>query len=171
MKILVQNHSFEIRPVTELDKDAILEVYRQCENFLALGPVHKASIEMVLADLKLSKEAGGVYCGIIRDDGLMVGVVDYVPGPYHGDPQTAFLELLMIAEPYRLGGIGRAVFEAVEQEIKKDPQIKVLRSGVQVNNPQAIRFWQHRGFRIISGPDLIPDQTTVYGLKKEFDLF
>ncbi|HEX2994570.1 MAG TPA: GNAT family N-acetyltransferase, partial [Anaerolineales bacterium] len=96
----------------------------------------------------------------------MMGIIDYVPCNFEGEPQTAFLSLLMIAAPFRGQGLGAAIVAAVEKEIMKDTRITAIRSGVQVNNPQAIRFWQSRGYRIVSGPQLMPDQTTVFGLLK-----
>ena len=42
---------FSLRPVTPTDLDAVLEVYRLCEDFLALGPVATASMEMLQKDL------------------------------------------------------------------------------------------------------------------------
>jgi ribosomal protein S18 acetylase RimI-like enzyme len=61
------------------------------------------------------------------------------------------------------------VVEAVEKEIRKEPGITVIHSGVQVNNPQAIKFWQRRGYRIVSGPKLHPDQTTAFDLRKDLN--
>lgn len=163
---IIHSPTFEIRPIQQGDLDAVLEVYRQCEDFLALGPVATASMEMVLKDLELSENEGGTFCGIYASDGTMMGIVDYVPRNFEGEPQTAFLSLLMIAAPFRGQGLGAAIVAAVEKEIVKDTRITAIRSGVQVNNPQAIRFWQSRGYRIISGPQLMPDQTTVFGLLK-----
>jgi ribosomal protein S18 acetylase RimI-like enzyme len=157
----------EIRSITQVDLGAVLNVYRQCEDFLALGPVSTASMEMVLADLELSRREGGNFCGIYTPDGKMVGIVDYVASNFEGNPHTAFLSLLMIAAPFRKHGIGQVVVTAVENEIRKNPQVTTIRSGVQVNNPQAIRFWQRNGYRIVSGPELMPDQTTVFGLQKD----
>jgi hypothetical protein len=73
----------------------------------------------------------------------------------------------MIALPFRRRGIGKAVVNAVESEIRKDSRITAIFSGVQVNNPPAIQFWQKNGYKIISGPELMPDQTTVFGLRKD----
>ena len=50
-----------------------LEVYRRCEDFLALGPEPKASLEMVLADLEISRQEGGCFCGIYGPTGNMLG--------------------------------------------------------------------------------------------------
>src|SRR5215208_3641010 len=140
--ILLPNHNLEIHPIRPDDVEAALEVYRQSEDFLALGPVSTASKEMVLTDLESSQNEGGIFCGIYRVDGKMVGVVDYVPNNFEGSPQAAYLFLLMIAAPFRKQGIGQAIVEAIENEIKKDAGIKTIHAGVQVNNPQAIWFWQ-----------------------------
>jgi cytidine deaminase len=165
--IVIPNQDLEIRPIQKDDLEAVLEVYHQCEDFLALGPVSTASMEMVLKDLEISQSEGGVFCGIYRADGKMIGVLDYVLGNFEGNPQTAFLSLLMIAAPFRKQGIGQAIVEAVEHEIRKDAGIRTVRAGVQVNNPQAVRFWQRNGYQIVSGPKLMPDQTTVFDLRKD----
>jgi ribosomal protein S18 acetylase RimI-like enzyme len=164
---ITKNGSIEIRPIQQDDIEAVLEVYRQCEDFLALGPVATASMEMVLQDLEISKKEGGIFCGIYTTEQKMIGIVDYVPDYYQGSHQTAFLSLLMIAATFRDQGIGKAVVTAIESEIRKDPQITVILSGVQVNNPQAIRFWQRNGYRIVSEPKLHPDQTTAVDLRKD----
>lgn len=158
--------NFAIHPIKRGDLSAVLEVYRQCEDFLRLGPVATASMEMVLKDIQLSQEEGGFFCGIIIADGKMIGIVDFVANNYQEDPQAASLALLMIAKPFRGLGLGKAVVEAVEDEIRKDPRVTKILSGVQVNNPGALRFWQQRGYQITGGPELMPDQTTVYHLRK-----
>jgi ribosomal protein S18 acetylase RimI-like enzyme len=163
----VRDNFFEIRPVTQEDLEAVLGVYKQCEDFLALGPVASASMEMVLKDLEISKNEGGIFCGIYTAGGKMIGVVDYVSHNYQEDPQVAFLSLLMIAAPFRNQGIGEAVVDGIENEIRKDSQVNVILSGVQVNNPQAVRFWQMKGYRIVSEPRLHPDQTTAVDLRKD----
>jgi ribosomal protein S18 acetylase RimI-like enzyme len=160
------SHSLEIRPVTPDDLDAVLAVYQQCEDFLALGPVSTASMQMVLKDIEVSQSEGGLFCGIYAD-GKMIGVVDYVPAGFEGEPQHAYLSLLMIARPYRGQGIGTAIVDAVEVEIRKDTRVTAILAGVQVNNPQAIRFWQKHGYRIVGGPELFPDQTTAFPLRKD----
>jgi len=157
----------EIREISHDELDAVLSVYWQCEDFLALGPVPTASMEMVLKDIEISQEEGGIFCGIFTPDGKMIGVVDYVSSHYRGDPQAAYLSLLMIATPFRRQGIGDSVLKAVEEKIQKDAQVKSIFAGVQVNNPQAVKFWQRHGYQIVSGPDHMPDQTTVFGLRKE----
>jgi len=169
MTIVVQGHPLEIHPIAQDDLDDVLEVYKQCEDFLALGPVPTASMEMVLKDIEISQAENGVFCGIYTANGKMIGIIDYVPSNYRGEPQTAFLELLMIAASFRKQGIGRAVVEAVENEIRNDAKVSTILSGVQVNNPQAVQFWQRNGYRIVSTPKLHPDQTTAVDLRKDFN--
>jgi ribosomal protein S18 acetylase RimI-like enzyme len=164
--ILIREHDLEIRKISLDDLESVLTVYQQCEDFLALGPVPTASMEMVLKDIEISEEEGGIFCGIFTADEKILGVVDFVPGNYLGDPQLAYLSLLMIAKSYRSHGIGEAVVSAVENEIKQDPNITTILAGVQVNNPQAVKFWQKHGYKIVSGPKLMPDQTTVFDLRK-----
>jgi ribosomal protein S18 acetylase RimI-like enzyme len=170
MTLVTHDNRFRIRPIRPDELDTVLDVYRQCEDFLALGPVPTASMEMVLQDLEISRHEGGIFCGIYdAANGKMIGVVDYVPCNFEGVPHQAFLSLLMIAAPFRQQGVGKAIVEAIEQEIREDEHVTVILSGVQVNNPRAVQFWQKRGYCIVSGPTLMPDQTTVFRLRK--DLF
>jgi ribosomal protein S18 acetylase RimI-like enzyme len=73
----------------------------------------------------------------------------------------------MIDSFYRGQGIGKAVVEAVEKEIRKNSSITAILAGVQVNNPQAVQFWQRNGYCVVSEPKLMPDQTTVFDLRKD----
>lgn len=158
---------YTVRPVTSADQEAILEVYRQCEDFLALGPVAQASMSMVLADLELSRQEHGCFCGIFTPAGEMPGILDFVPSGWQGNPSLAFLSLLMIARPFRGQGIGEAVVAALEAHLRLDPNVRGIDSGVQVNNPRAIKFWQSQGYRIVSGPIDHTDGTTAFDLRKE----
>jgi ribosomal protein S18 acetylase RimI-like enzyme len=167
IKITVPDHFLEIHPITPDDFDAILEVYEQCEDFLALCHLPAASMEMVLEDIEISKASGGVFCGITTDHGKMIGVIDYVPCNYHEVQDTAYLELLMIARSYRKQGIGKAVVGAVENEIRKNEMVSTILAGVAVNNPQAIQFWQRNGYQIVSGPKYYPGQGTGFDLRKD----
>jgi ribosomal protein S18 acetylase RimI-like enzyme len=162
-----QDTSLEIRPVTQENLDAVLEVYQQCEDFLALGPVATASMEMVLKDLEISKSINGIFCGIHTSNGKMIGVIDYVPRNYKDSPRAAYLSLLMIASSYRNCGIGEAVVDAIENEIKQDTCVNVIYAGVQVNNPKAMRFWQRMDYHIVSEPKVYPDKTTAVDLQKD----
>ncbi len=155
-----------IRPVGIEALIEIHHVYQQSEDFLALGPIAEASLEMVERDLDKSQKRGGVYCGIFHPRDGMIGVVNFIPCGYEGDKQKAYLELLMIAKEYRSLGIGSDIFRIVELEIQCDPQIKTINAHVQVNNPAALAFWQRNGYQVSGAEIENPDQTVVYPLCK-----
>jgi hypothetical protein len=52
-------------------------------------------------------------------------------------------------------------------EGRPDPEIQVIGSAVQVNNPDAVAFWGAVGYQRVSGPSLQPDGTTTYLLAKK----
>ncbi len=169
MSFPIKGESFIIQPFggTDTELAGILEVYRQCEDFLALGPVPVASMGMVLSDLALSKKEGGQFCIIYPPNGGdALGVIDFVPSAYKGDPALAYLSLFMIAAPWRGKGLGEAIVRTVEGEICRNGQVRAIESGVQVNNPGAIRFWQRMGYQIISGAEPQADGTIAYRLWK-----
>jgi len=165
--MLIHDNSFEVRTITQDDLGAVLDVYRQCEDFLALGPEPTASMAMVLKDIEISQRKGGVFCGVYSADGRMIGVVDFVPSNFEGYPHIAFISLLMIAPSFRNQGIGTTILKLIENQIRKDAQVTTILSAVQVNNPQALQFWQKNGYRIVGGPELQPDQTTTFRLQKD----
>lgn len=164
--MVIQGRYFTIQNVDKKDIDAIFEVYKQCEDFLSLGPVPYASKQMILDDFKISEEEGGTFCGIYIN-GEMIGVVDFVLSNFDGKPNNAFLSLLMISKCQRGKGIGRDVVEAVEMEILKNHSIESILAGVQTNNEPAIGFWKEMGYKIVSGPELLPDRTIAFRLKKD----
>lgn len=160
---------FVLRPIdrSKAGLAAALELYRQCEDFLALGPVAVASPAMVLADLELSDRSGGTFYGIYDPAGALIGVVDYLLAGFEGDGGLAYLELLMIAAPYRGQGLGVAVVAQVEADIRADGRARAIRAGVQANNPAACRFWARLGYQTISGPAGMPDGTVCFQLLKK----
>jgi RimJ/RimL family protein N-acetyltransferase len=123
---------------------------------------------MVLKDLQNSHENGGLFHGIFDLENRMIGVVDYLPSGLEGNPEQAFIELLMIAAPYRSKGIGTEIVQLVEDLICEDAAITEIRGTVQSNNPNAVRFWKRIDYEIISGPELQPDNTTIFHLSKSF---
>jgi ribosomal protein S18 acetylase RimI-like enzyme len=158
---------YAIRPVRDDELEAMVEVYRQCEDFLALTPQPNASPEMVRSDLNISKANGGLFCGIYAPDGKMVGVLDVILKGFEGNPHHAFIELLMIARAHRSGGLGSAVVDVIERQIMADADVTAILSGVMVNNPAALRFWQRHGYAVSGGPVNQTDGTTTWDLHKK----
>lgn len=166
--MFIQKKNFTIREVGIAEIDEIFEVYKNCEDFLSLGPVSKASKQMVLDDFKISQEEGGIFCGIYIQN-KMVGVIDFVLSNFDGNPCHAYLSLLMISAFYRRQGLGMDVVKAVEEEILKNKSIKSILAGVQTNNQPAIAFWTAMGYKIVSEPRLMPDTTIAFKLQKDIN--
>ena len=165
--MLIRANNLEVKTVTENELEAILSVYCQNEDFLALGPEPKASLEMVSKDLKLSRDESGCFCGIFKTDGSIVGIVDFVPQDFEGENGVSFISLLMIAAPFRNRGLGTKVINMVEEEIVNNFHSNTIQVAVQTNNPGTLRFWKQLGYEIFQGPELRPDKTTVYYLRKK----
>jgi ribosomal protein S18 acetylase RimI-like enzyme len=162
----MSDYTFEIRPITENDLEDVLEVYKQCEDFLALGPEPRASMAMVIKDTETSRSERSLFCGVFASDGKMIGIVEYVPGDFNGETHLAFIALLMIVAPSRNQGIGTRVLEFIEGKIRATGRVSEIRTAVQVNNPAALRFWQRNHYRVFGDPERRPDQTVVSHLRK-----
>ena len=165
----MRDHTLEIRPIGLDDLDAVLGVYTQCEDFLALGPQSKASAEMVLRDIETSRQDSTVFSGIYATNENLIGVIDYTASDYHGFSSVAFISLLMIAAPYRNRGIGTRILNLVEGKIRIIGKALEIQTAVQVNNPKALRFWQRNSYCVFGSPERRPDGTEVLHLRK--DLF
>jgi ribosomal protein S18 acetylase RimI-like enzyme len=164
--VVIQGGYFTIRKVDEKDIDEIFDVYKNCEDFLSLGPVPRASKNMILDDFKISEEEGGVFCGIFIK-GKMIGVIDFILSNFDGNDCHAYLSLLMISAGHRRNGMGKDVVKAVEAEILKNHSISSILAGVQTNNKPAIDFWDKMGYKIVSEPQLLPDRTIAFKLQKD----
>lgn len=164
MQTIFFSSEYMVKPINSSDKKLILDVYTQCEDFLSLGPVPKASIHMVDADIQHSIKEKGIYCGIWNTEDTMVGIIDFIPETSKGN---ACLSLLMISEKYRGKGIGVLVTSLLESYLKTNYRTEVIESGVQVNNIKGIQFWKKRGYNISENARDMGDGTIAYAMRKE----
>jgi len=164
MKALFRANDCVVRMIEKDDLPKTLEVYQQAEDFLSLGPVPKASMEMILADIQHSKESGGLFCVVIDCNGNMIGVVDFVAELTKG---TAFLSLLMISYRFRNRGIGKAIVKGLESYLMHTYGTHTIESGVQTNNEPGIMFWKKCGFEIGRIARALDDGTVAYDMKKK----
>lgn len=158
--------NFSLAAVGEESLPELLALYRECEDFLSLGPVAEATEEMVLTDLAQSRTDGACFCGIFAG-GRLAGVVDYLPQGYAGDPGKGYISLIMIAGAMRGVGLGRRVVAEVERRMSASPEVRRIETSVQSNNPRAILFWESLGYVVAGGPFDMPDGTTVFTLQKD----
>jgi ribosomal protein S18 acetylase RimI-like enzyme len=162
--VILQTNAFTIRTVEKDDFPAILKVYKQSEDFLALGPMPNASIEMVLKDIKHSKEEKGEYCGIWDLKGNLMGMVDFIP--ILEDKESSFLSLIMVSTDYRDKGLGGKVVQALESYLTQKYLVKGILSAVQTNNRKAICFWKRCGYLVETIPEKRHDETVIFKMKK-----
>ena len=163
MPTLFNADGLTVRTSAPSDVMAILEVYRQCEDFLSLGPVPVASLAMVNADIRHAETTHGSFCVIEDKAGHAVGVLEFTVAE---SERTAVLHLLMISLLHRKKGHGAAIFRALESHLRDTYSVQVIESGVQVNNPDAQRFWRRCGFEVDTVPKERDDGTTAFDMKK-----
>ena len=80
----------------------------------------------------------------VERGGRMVGCVDVVRG--YPDAQTAYVGLLLVAEPFQRQGIGRAAYRALESVIRSWRTCVRVRLAVVATNEAVIPFWSKLGF-------------------------
>ena len=151
-----------IRPISKNDLNSTLQVYRQAEDFLSLGPVSTASMRMVVADIAHSRAHKGFFCGIWDRSGIQIGILDFSLG----EGRDATLWLLMISRPYRNLGFGSAILQNLESYLNRKHGIEEIHSGVQVNNEGGIAFWKKKGFVISNTPRDMGDGTVAFDMTK-----
>ena len=144
----------------------VLEIYRHSEDFLALGPVPHAFMEMVEADIEKSGRCGGRFCVIENLAGVPIGVLDFA---LHQSARMAFLELLMIAREHRRKRYGGSVVASLQGYLRQRHGTRRIDAGVQANNVPGIRFWKSCGFRIDVTPHALADGTEAYDMSKKLD--
>ena len=160
---LFQTDDLKVTTIGKRESSALLEVYKQCEDFLALGPVPVASLGMIQKDRADSRRQGGQYCAIRNGQDVLVGVIDFAVTER---TNSCFLELLMIAAPWRNKGYGRTVVTCLDQYLKRSYGIQRMNAAVQTNNPKGIRFWKRLGYDVSNEPRDQPDGTVTYEMTK-----
>jgi GNAT superfamily N-acetyltransferase len=76
--------------------------------------------------------------------GRMVGCADVVRG--YPDSQTAYVGLLLVAEPFQRQGVGRAAYRALESVIRSWQTCTRVRLAVVATNDAVLPFWAKLGF-------------------------
>jgi len=81
----------------------------------------------------------GIFLG-----GDMVGCADVIRG--YPVPATAWLGLLLIAEPFQRRGIGRMAYREIEARMRAWGTCDRVRLGVVGTNASVAAFWRRLGF-------------------------
>lgn len=136
-----------VRTATEGDIPRILELYRQ----LAMNPEELKSVE---PDPEFGKEMfremsllEGYHLLVAEEDGRVVGttVLAILPGLAHGISRWGVLEFMVVDEPYRNRGIGRALTDRAAELARKAGCYKIM-LGSNKKRTEAHRFYRKAGF-------------------------
>ncbi len=161
----------EMRALGARDYPAVVEIYRQTPRFIVELNGRLADsigLEMVEEDAAQAANHGATFAGLfLRENGQMIGVVDYVPSGYGGQPNRAWIALLLIAEPYQRQSYGSEVYRLIEESIFADPDVQTIGLGVLVNNGPALGFWRTMGYERVGSTVQDRDGRDVVMLQKQ----
>ncbi len=142
-----------IRALGEADAETILPIYLNSADYLDTQTPDEPSLALVREDLQLAAQQGSVTCGIFRRDTQQpIGVISCVPHSFRGQRDYAWLSLLMIQENDRLEGYGTEAYQAVENQIFGDPEVKRIGTLLIPQFDASLRFAEKMGFERAGGP-------------------
>jgi len=81
----------------------------------------------------------------------LIGVVDFRLQWPAAD--TAYVGMLMVAEPYQRLGIGTQAWSLLKPWLASTAHITKARIGVEQFNIAGLKFWQHQGFSVTGESD------------------
>jgi len=161
----------EMRALGARDYPAVVEIYRQTPRFIVELNGRSADtlgLEMVEEDAAQAANHGARFAGLfLRENGQMIGVADYVPGGYGGQPSRAWIALLLMAEPYQRQGYGSEAYRLIEESIFADPDVQAIGLGVLVNNGPALGFWRAMGYERVGSTVQDREGRAVVMLQKQ----
>jgi RimJ/RimL family protein N-acetyltransferase len=158
--------SISLLPLTAEDHaEALQQVYRMTPGYWQMAGLPGSPAGQAARDLAAAAETPGRHLlGIVRPvesgdptGGVeMVGVVDF--RLHWPQPQTVYIGLVMVAEPFQRQGIGTAAWGLLAPWLAQEAGMTTARLGVPQYNPGALRFFQSLGFsltgesnRVLSG--------------------
>lgn len=149
----IETERLIIKALSDVDAETILPVYLNSADYLDTQTSELPSREMVREDLQLAAQQGSITCGIFqRDTQDPVGVISFVPHSFRGQRDYAWLSLLMIQENDRLEGYGTEAYQAVENQVFSDPEVKRIGTLLIPQFDASLRFAEKMGFERAGGP-------------------
>lgn len=145
--MILKGDGFEIRPLTACKLDAAVQVYRQSGEELDRNTGERVSGQTVLEDMTLSRQAGGIFCGIYDPQDELAGILDFVPAGFGDRVDSACVLALKIDAAYRGRGLGGKALDRLEEELRKDGRLKYLWACFPEGCPTWQGFAARHGFR------------------------
>jgi RimJ/RimL family protein N-acetyltransferase len=145
-----------LAPLTsEHHSNAAQQVYRCVPRFWGMYDLLDAPEGQAERDMREAEGTPGrTMLGIIsrrQDDDPeagfeMIGLIDF--RLYWPRQDTAYLGMLIVAEPYQRQGVGTQAMQLLGQWLQNDAGIKTVRLGVEQFNTSALQFFQHTGYTL-----------------------
>ena len=163
-------HSISLLPLdASLHADALQRVYELSPAYWAMYHLAQAPAGQAARDLAaIADEPGRMGLGIAAANepgnaaagAQLVGMVDL--RLHWPDQDTAYLGILMVAEPFQRQRVGSDAWALLEPWLAGDAGQRAVKLGVEQFNPGALKFFQTLGFtltgeaqRIRSGKRLV----------------
>lgn len=163
-------HSISLLPLeAALHAEALQRVYELSPSYwtmyhLAQAPEGQAARDLAAIEGEPGRIGLGIACanrpGDPQAGAQLVGLTDF--RLHWPDADTAYVGILMVAEPFQRQGVGRAAWHLLEPWLAGEAGLRAVKLGVEQFNPGALRFFQSLGFalsgeaqRIRSGKRLV----------------
>ena len=135
--------------LSRADFAAITDLCVRCSGFFSLvegKPGGPEVAEEFLSDLAPGMGPESKHVLGFSRDGAFFGALDLVDG--YPEPGNCYVSLFFLDPAARGGGLGRAIWAAIERWIRARGATQA-RLVVQTQNPRARAFWESRGFEVI----------------------
>ncbi len=156
----------KMRDITPQDYPAALLVYRQAPDFMVrLSGYAPEALNLALVEQEAAEARahGARYAGLfLRARETLIGLAVFEPSGYKGERTTAWVALLLLAEPYQRQGYGAEACRLLEETAFADAGVRRIRLGVLVNNEGALHFWRRMGYRRQGGVVQAADGHDIY---------
>ena len=163
-------YSISLLPLeAELHAEALQRVYELSPAYwamyhLAQAPEGQAARDLVAVEAEPGRMGLGIAAanepGNPQAGAQLVGMIDLrVQWP---DPDTAYIGIVIVAEPFQRQGVGSSAWALLEPWLAGEAGLRAVKLGVEQFNPGALKFFHTLGFaltgeaqRIRSGKRLV----------------
>lgn len=129
------------------DKDKVMELYKNCNDFFELTEgIKPDNCEELFNDIPPNKTIEDKFLYGIFDKDMLIGVIDIVSDfPEKGE---WIIGLLLLSPSVRGIGLGNKIHDLIKEMVENEGGEK-LRVGVIEENTKAVMFWEKIGYKEI----------------------